>query len=809
MHGLLFDLRYALRGLRRTPVFTVVVLLTLALGIGANSAIFSVVNTVLLKPLPYREPERLVTVFHDYPALKLEAPVTAPGFREYRDRIRAFEYVAVQAGWNANLTGAGEPERIAANRVTSQFFAVLGVPPMLGRPFLDTEDEPGNDKVVILSHGLWNRMFGRDPAVLGRKISLNGEPYDVVGVMPASFLDPWNRNTELWAPLAFTPAQLQSRNEYLALTARLRAGVTIEQAQAELSAHVANVRQDDPARFSSFGLLAKPVVTVLTGNVRTPLLVLLGAAGFVLLIACANVANLFLVRAAGRQKEIALRTALGAQRRSIVRQLLVESTLLSTAGGVLGLLLAWTSIRLLAGFNPGNIPRIEELSIDTRGMLFTAIVALVTGTLFGVYPALRSTAANLHDRLKEGGRSGTGDRGGQVVRRTLVIAEVALALALLVGGGLLLRSFARLSNVDPGFDARNLLTFAVSLPVARYPDDAARRAFYNEALTRIAALPGVQHVAAASVLPFSGGWSTGSFNVEGYPVADDEVSPWGDQRIVSPGYFETMGAPLLAGRFFDETDREGAVRVVIVDDEFVKRFYKPGESAIGRRIWFGGRIPNDSTPFLTIVGVVGHARHEGLDADLRVQVYRPLGQVGGLGGGPIVVRTAGDPIHMVSAVRSAIHQVDRDMPLAQIRTMEEMIGDSMGQRRLSTVLLGVFAGIALLLASIGIYGVMSYTVSQRSRELGIRMALGASRDGVLRLVLRQGMTMALIGVSVGLVGAFALTRVIASQLYGVKPTDPATFIAVTVTLSLVALIASLLPAMRATRVDPMVALREE
>jgi len=472
-------------------------------------------------------------------------------------------------------------------------------------------------------------------------------------------------------------------------------------------------------------------------------------------------------------------------------------------------MLAWASIRLLVGFNPGNIPRIEELSIDGRVVAFTGIVAIVTGILFGVYPAMRATASNLNDNLKQSGRSGTSDRAGQIVRRALVVAEVALALTLLIGGGLLLRSFARLSNVDPGFDSRNLLTFTVGLPPGRYANDTARRAFFDESLMRIAALPGVRSVGAASVLPFSGGWSTGSFNVEGHVVGEGESSPWGDQRLVSPGYFETMGAPLLEGRVLDATDRQGALRVVVVDDEFVRRFYKPGESALGKRLWFGNPQPNDSTVYFTIVGVVGHARHEGLDADERVQVYRPIGQTGGLGGGNFVVRTAGDPMSMVSAVRSAIQEVDRDIPLARIRTMEEMIGNSMGQRRLSTVLLGVFSGLALLLASIGIYGVMSYTVSLRSRELGIRMALGASRHGVLRLVLRQGMQLAIVGVIIGLVGAFALTRVIASQLYGVTATDPFTFIAVTATLSTVALVASLIPAMRATHVDPMVALREE
>jgi putative ABC transport system permease protein len=809
MSPLLFDLRYALRGLRRTPGFAVVVLLTLALGIGANSAIFSVVNTVLLKPLPYKEPERLVTIFHDYPALKLEAPITAPGFRAYRDRSRSFEQLAVGTGWAANLTGTGEPERLSASRVSQQFFPALGVPPLHGRGFLVPEEEPGNDKVVVLSYGLWDRLFAGEANAIGKRISLNGDSYEVVGVMPRSFIDPWNRASELWAPLALTPAQRESGNEYLAVTARLKPGVSIEQAQADLTALGKALEAEGGGEAFGYGLLAKPVTKVLVGNIRAALFVLLGAVGFVLLIACANVANLFLVRATGRHKEIALRTALGAQRWPLIRQLLVESMTLSLLGGALGLAIAWGSVQLLIAYNPGNIPRLDELGLDASVVLFTALVSIVTGVAFGLFPAMRATKSNLHESLKEGGRSGSADRVGGLVRRSLVVAEVALALTLLVGGGLLLRSFSRLSSVDPGFDSRNLLTFNVSLPTTKYRTDTLRRAFFDEAITNLSALPGVQGVAVASVLPFSGNWATGSFNVEGYEVPPDAPSPWGDQRVVSAGYFETMGTPLITGRYLDATDRLGGFRVAVVDDEFVKRFYKPGESPIGKRLWFGDPTPNDSTIYITIVGVVGHARHEGLDAEPRVQVYRPFTQAGGGGGGTMVVRTTGDPLRMVPTVRGAIREIDRDMPLANIRTMEEMIGRSMSQRRLSTILLGTFSGLALLLATIGIYGVMSYTVSQRRRELGIRMALGASRDGVLRLVLRQGMTLAIIGVVIGLFGAFALTRLVASQLYGVQATDPATFVAVTVVLTTVALVASLVPAMRATRVDPVIALREE
>ena len=808
MSTLLFELRYALRGLRRTPGFAVVVLLTLALGIGANSAIFSVVNTVLLRPLPYKEPERLVTVFHDYPQLKLEAPVTAPGFFAYRDRTRSFDAFAVTTGWAANLTGAAEPERIGASRVSQQFFPALGVPVLHGRAFLPTEEEPGADKVVVLSYGLFERMFASDPSAIGKRLSLNGESYEIVGVMPRTFVDPWNRTAELWAPLAFTPAQRESGNEYLAVTARLKPGVSVEQAQADLMT-LNKALEAEAGEEAPYGLLPKPLTRVIVGDIQQSLFILLGAVGFVLLIACANVANLFLVRAVGRHKEIALRTALGAPRWPLIRQLLVESVTLSVLGGALGLALAWGSVKLLIATNPGNIPRLDELRVDGIVVAFTAFVAVVTGVLFGIFPAMRATRTNLSETLKEGGRSGTSDKVGQFVRRTLVVAEVALALTLLVGGGLLLRSFSALSNVDPGFNSRNLLTFGVSLPASKYKSDTARRAFMAELLPKLGALPGVQSASVASVLPFSGGWSTGSFNVEGYEVPPNGNAPWGDQRVVSAGYFETMGTTLVKGRYLDESDRFGGLRVAVVDDEFVKRFYKAGEDPIGKRFWFGDPTPTDSTIFTTIVGVVGHTSHEGLDAEARVQVYRPWAQVGGGGGGNVVLRTTGDPLKIVPAVRAAVKEIDRELPLANIRTMEEMIGNSMSQRRLSTVLLGVFSAIALLLATIGIYGVMSYSVTQRQRELGIRMALGASRGGVLGLVLRQGMVLAVVGVLIGLAGAFALTRLIASQLYNVKATDPLTFVLVTVVLTSVALVASLVPAMRATRVDPVVALREE
>ena len=814
MDRLLFDLRYAARRLRQSPGFTLVVILTLALGIGANSAIFSVVNTVLLRPLPYTDPGNLITIYHWYPSIKLEASISAPGFKDYRDRTHSFDGVAVEVPWAVNLTGIGEPERLRGVKASAQFFSTLGVAPAKGRVLLPEEDQAGRDHEIVLSDGLWKRLFGSDAGVIDRNVSLNGESYKVVGVMPASFIDPWSRDAELWSPIALDPKLFvpgNYTNEFMALTARLKSGVSLDQAQRDMSAFALQLKKEYPNQFSAdWGLKLKSLTEVRTGNIRPALLVLLGAVGFVLLIACANVANLFLARAAARHKEVAIRTALGANRWALVRQLLVESTLLSCIGGAFGLLLAFASVRALVALNPGNIPGINQLGIDGNVVFFTAAVSLVTGALFGLVPALQVSRDNLHVTLKEGGRSGIGDRSGQLIRRALVVAEVALALTLLTGGGLLIKSFARLSGVDPGFNPRDVLTFNLALPQSKYPNDTVQKAFFAEVLPRIAQVSGVTGAGATTNMPFGGNWSTGSFNVEGYVVPQNANGPWGDIRVVTPGFFKALQVPQVDGRTFDDRDARTAPRVAVVDQEFVRRFYKPGQSAVGKRLWFGSRTPNDSTPYITIVGVVGHAKHEGLDADARVQLYLTLPQ----GNFPITnldvaARTTGDPKRYVAAIRNAIHEVDRDLPMARVRTLEELVEGSMGQRRLSAVLLGVFAGIALLLASIGIYGVMSYTVAQRTRELGVRVALGASTQSVLGLVLRQGMSLAILGVVIGIGGALALTRFIATQLFGVQATDPATFATVTFVLTAVALGATAVPALRATRVDPNIALREE
>ena len=814
MDTLLQDLRYSLRRLAKSPAFSAIVVLTLALGIGANTAIFSAVHGILLRPLPYHEPDRLATIEHLYPSLELEAPVSPPGFRDYAERGRSFESMAVQTGWAANLTGVGDPVRIQGARVTGRLFATLGVPALVGRTIQPGEDTPGNDHVVVLGHGVWQRLFGGDPGIVGRTLSLNGESYQVIGVMPPQFRDFFNRNVEMWSPLVFQPDQLTDGNrthEFLNLTARMRDGITLEDARAEMRALAGQLRRDYPDFYSpdwSLGVTA--FSTRATGNIRPALLVLLGAVGFVLLIACANVANLLLSRAAARGKEIAIRSALGASRDRLVRQLLTESAILALAGGVVGLLLAYGGVRSLAALNAANLPRAEDIRVDAVVGLFTLVVSLLAGLVFGLAPALHVARPNLQSTLKEGGRGTAGDRGSQSVRRMLVVAETALALTLLTGAGLLIKSFARLQGVDPGFVPERMLTFNLALPDARYAEDAQQVAFFERALPALQSAPGVQAVGATSVMPFSGQWSTASFEVEGYEVPENQPGPWGDVRIVTPGFLETLRVPVIRGRLLTEQDREGAPMVAVIDEEFVRRYW-PRENPLGKRFTFGppdGAVDTTSREWIEVVGVVGHTKHEGLDAEARLQLYLAYRQV------PqqfmtVAVRTAGDPERHVNQLRESIRTVDPELPISNVRSMDELIEQSVGQRRLSMMLLSLFSGIALVLASIGIYGVMSYSVTQRSRELGVRIALGAGRADVLRLVLRQGMSLALLGIAIGVGAALLLTRVIESQLFGVRASDPVTFVGVALLLGLTALAANLVPAVRAMRVDPAVVLRDE
>ena len=812
MDTLLKDIRYALRRLRKTPGFSAIVLLTLALGIGANTAIFSVVNTVLLRPFDYRDPERLVVVDHFYPSLNnLEAGTSAPTFRDLRERTSLFDGVFVMTGYGPALTGSGgEPQRLQGTRASGLVFRTLGVAPIVGRVFTTDEDEPGKNKVAVLSYGFWQRQFGGDRSIVGKPIILNGEQHDVIGVMPASFRDFQGQQTDLWTPLALTPEQLSRgrTNEYLTLVARLKPGVPIERARSDLGTFASQLRTQFPDSYASdWTFKVTAMNEKVSGRIRPALLVLLGAVAFVLLIACANVANLLLARAASRIKEVAIRSALGATRRDLLRQLLVESVLLAVVGGVLGLGLAWLGMKGVIALKPANVPRISELRIDGLVALFTLGVSVLTGLLFGLAPAVQTSRTNLQETLKEGGRGATADRSGHAMRRVLVVAEVALALTLLTGAGLLIKSLALLQDVNPGFDARNLMTFRVAIPNAKYRSDTARIQYFERALEAVRAVPGVTGVGIASVLPFSGNWATGSFTVEGYQPQTGTPGPWGDQRTVNGGLFTTLRIPLLKGRLFTDQDGASGPPVVIVDDELVKRYW-PTQDPIGKRITFNNPQRDSVIEWITVVGVVGHTKHEGLDAENRVQLYFPYRS--GVGGTmSFAVRTAGDPNQALPAVRAAIHTIDADVPIANIATMEANITNSMGQRRFAMLLLGLFAAMAMVLASIGIYGVMSYSVTQRAHEIGIRMALGAARRNVLSMVMGQGLLLVGIGIVIGVAGALALTRLIESQLFNVEPTDPVTFVLVALTLVGVAALATFVPAMRATRVDPVVALRDE
>jgi putative ABC transport system permease protein len=815
MDTLLQDLRYSLRRLTKSPAFALIVVLTLALGIGANTAIFSAVNAILLRPLPYREPGQLVTIQHRYPSLDdLKAPVSAIGFRDYQEGARSFQSMAVQAGWAANLTGVGDPVRLQGSQVTGRYFGTLQVPALLGRTIQPGEDSVGRDHVVVLSYALWQRLFGSDPGVLGRSLSLNGETYQVIGVMPREFRDFFNRNVEIWKPVVFQTDQFtdeQRSHEYLNLTARLKDGISQETAEREMASLAQQLKQKYPDSYApDWSLTVTRLSALATGNIRPALLVLLGAVGFVLLIACANVANLLLSRAAARGKEIAIRSALGATRDRLVRQLLTESVILSLCGGVVGLLLAYWGVRSLGAINAGNLPRADEIRVDGAVMLFTLGVSLLAGLLFGLAPALHVAAPDLLSTLKEGGRGAVGDRSSQAIRRMLVVAEMALALTLLTGAGLLIKSFARLQGVDPGFVPEHLLTFNLALPDSRYSERARQLALFDRVLPAIRAVPGVQSAAITSVMPFGGNWSTASFEIEGYQTPENQPEPWGDIRIVSPGFFETLRIPVIRGRGLNEQDREKSPNVAVIDEEFVRRYY-PKENPIGKRFTFGppdSAADTTSREWIEIVGVVGHTKHEALDAEARLQLYLPVAQI------PsqfmsVAVRTAGDPERYVNQTRDAVRSVDPELPISGVHTMEELLEQSVGQRRLSMMLLSLFSGIALMLASIGIYGVMSYSVTQRSRELGVRIALGARRSDVLRLVLRQGMSLALIGIGIGLGAALLLTRLIQNQLFGVRAGDPLTFVAVALLLGTTALIANLVPALRAMRVDPAVVLRDE
>lgn len=815
MDTFLHDIRYGLRTMRKSPGFTAVAVIALALGIGANTAIFSVVNALLLKPLPYKDAERLVLIWHTYPKLNLDqASVSAPSYIEYRDMTNSFEEVATATEWKVNLTGIGEPERLQGARVSYNLFTTLGVQPIAGRSFLAEEDQPGKNRVVVLSYGLWQRRFGGNPGLVGQTITLDGSSYDVVGIMPKGFV--FMIEVDLFTPAAFTSEDLAANNhgfEYLVCVARTKPTVTVAQAGAEMNALADQLR---PQFYGpNWGITVVPLREQLVGNFRAALLILLGAVGCVLLIACANVANLLLARASARHKEIAVRTALGASRSRIVRQLLTESVLLATLGGALGLLLAYVGIRLLVLGVPEDITGFivgwKDTSISTPVLGFTLGVSMLTGIVFGLVPALHASKPDLNESLKEGGRGGTEGRQRNMVRSSLVVAEVAIAMVLLIGAGLLIRSFMRLNQVSPGFNPANVVAMQLSLPRSKYAEKPQRASFFEQLVQRVSLLPGVQSAAAGNNLPMSGdGWNA-SFAVENLQVGPDEPSPHGDPHMITPDYFRAMGIPLLRGRYFTDADSKDSLPVAIIDQTLAEQYW-PDQDPIGKRIaaFFDG--PRGQRNWREVVGVVGHVKQYGLDGKTKVQYYFPQAQ------SPqdsmyLIVRTStdqkGHQSGMVAAIRGALDSIDKDQPIYKVTTLEQMVANSTSQKRFSMFLLGIFAAVALLLAAVGIYGVMSYAVTQRTHEVGIRMALGAQPRDVLRLVVRQGMVMTVIGVGIGLIGAYAATQVTASLLFGIGTHDPVTFVGISVLLGGVALIASFIPARRATKVDPMIALRYE
>ena len=813
MPTLLQDLRYAIRTLLKQPAFTLVALLTLALGIGANTAIFGIVNAVLLRPLPYHEPDRIVLLWSHWTNWT-KTWLSEPELADYQRQARSLEHVAAFSSTSFNLTGGpgSEPLRVLAAQVQSGMFAALGATPIAGRVFTADEDRPGHERVVMLTEGLWRSQFGSDPSIVGRTIDLDATPYTVVGVLPAALrlpLDYANRTfTQIWVPLALGPTDPQERgNHGLNALGRLTPGVSLSQAQAEIDTITRGFQQQYPNNYdTAFGLTLVPAPLEVFGDVRPALLVLLLAVGAVLLIACANVANLLLARSEGRQKELALRLALGAGRHRIVRQLLTESMLLAVVGGVAGAALAYGLTQALVALDPLKIPRVQDIALDGRVLAFTAAVSLVTGVLFGIAPALQSARTDLQSVLKEGGRDSHVATGW--LRRVLVIGEVAASVVLVAAALLLARSFARLLDVNAGFNPAHVLTLRTSLPSATYTDAAAMVKAYTEVGRRLRESPGVLAAGAVTGLPLASTRGDWGIRIEGRPddPRDNLAADW---QVVTPGYFEALGTPLRGGRTFTDADRADTLLVIVINETMAKKYWS-GLDAIGRRMRMGG--PN----WITVVGVVADIHHRGLDLQPRPEMYRPHTQF--RYGGPEApavstmtwaVRTADDPRAATSYARAAIHAVDPKLGISDIATMDQVVADSTSDRRLNMLLFALLGSLALALATVGVYGVVAYSVSQRTHEIGVRMAIGAKPGDVVRMMVSEGGRLAVVGVVLGSVVALAGARLIRGLLFEVSATDPLTFAAVAAALLGVALLASYIPARRATRVDPMVALRGE
>jgi putative ABC transport system permease protein len=801
-------IRQSMRSLLKSPGFSSASILTLALGIGANTAIFTLVNTVLIRPLPYKDPGRLVILWQQPPSGGVNN-LSAADYQDWRDRSRSFKQTAALTGAAFDFTGGDRPEKVFGLQVSSTLFSTLGVMPVLGRAFLPEEEQPGAGHVVILSDDLWKRRFGGDPTLIGKTISINQQNYTVVGVMPRGFQF-WSYEAELWTPITLDPDRSARNFYYLVAVARLKSKVTLEQARAELSSIARQLTLDYPKTNRGWGAAVVPVRDELTGDARLPLLLLLGAVALVLLIACANVANLLLVRAAGRHKEFAIRAALGAERLDIVRRLLAESLLLAVAGGLFGILLAHWSIAALIALNPAGIPRLQEVAINWNVLLFTGVVSLVTGILFGLAPAGRISRLDVNDALKEGSRGASEGRRGSRTRDALVIAEVVLAMVLLVGAGLMIRTFAALETARTGFPTENLLTTNFGVRPEQYSSEQQVSADFERVVEHVRSLPGVISVASATNLPI-GEWNQGrTFTIEGRPQKEGEILAAGYISI-SPSYFGTIGLPLLRGREFTERDRFGAPDVVIISESMARRFW-PGENPIGKRIICGARLFRGrglGTPVpREIVGVIRDAQHVGLESNLSTEMYVPQMQ----NTTPftcLLIRTASDPHQLMHQITRRVNEILKDSPVTAAKTLDEARAVYFSRPRFQTVVLGVFAGLALLLATLGIYAVMAYSVAQRTHEIGIRMALGADARKVLVLVLGHALKLALIGVTLGLVGAFASTRLMATLLYGVTPIDTTTFAVVSALLVAVAALASFVPAWRAAQTDPATTFRNQ
>jgi putative ABC transport system permease protein len=797
------DLRFGLRMLLKHKGFTAIAILTLSLGVGANTAIFSIVNAVLLRPLPFAEPERLLW-FGGWVGNDKEQGVTPADFLDYREQCQSFMQIAasVSDGIPMNLSGGGEPERIKGGYVTANYLDVFGVKPALGRTFAAEEGLEGGDRAVVLSHALWERRFGADPSIINQTITLDKRNATVIGVMPPQFQYP--TGVELWLPFSF-PASPQSafrsrEFHFLRPVARLKPGVSRAQAQAEVETIARRLQTLYPKTNANQSLFLMPLQERLVGNIRLTLLTLLGAVGCVLLIACANVANLLLARASARGREIAVRSALGAGRGRVVRQLLTESLALAALGGLGGMLLAKWGVKLLVALGADYLPRADEVRINAPVFGFTLAVALLTGLLFGLAPALQSARLDLTEALKEGGRGAGSGRHRHRTLNLLVVGEVALAMMLLIGAGLLINSFVRLQQVNSGFDEKNLLTARIDIPNP-YGQPEKKQQFFEQLQQRVAALPGVDAVGMVTELPLANQSANFKFKIEGRPEPAPGQDPDADIRNVNHDYFRAMRIPLLKGRSFTEADVRGNAKVVVISDELA-RLYFAGEDPLGQRLLAG----SSSRESYEIIGIVGDVRHRGLARVLRQTLYFPSLRLGYTN---LVIRTTNDPVNLAAAVRREVTAIDPNQPIANIKTMERWVSESVAQPRFRTLLLGLFSGAALLLAMVGIYGVMSYAVSQRVHELGVRMALGARAGDVLRLVIKQGMRLTLAGVAIGLAAAFMLTRLIEDLLFGVRATDPLTFATIALLLTGVALVACYLPARRATKVDPMVALRRE